>query len=167
MSPVRCCAREQGKIGIAAYSGENEALLWAVGSGLFGGVECSVNLFDANGLRSPLPAAAQLGLGVIARRPLGNAPWRFAQQPEGHYAETYWQRLHTLALDTAGLPWNELALRYAAHAAGVGSAIAGTASLAHLQHNAACVARGPLPADVLAAIAARQQAVGRHWRGEI
>ncbi len=160
-------AREQGKIGVAAYSGENEALQWAVGSGLFGGVECSVNLFDAAGLVSPLPAAAALGLGVIAKRPLGNAPWRFEQEPQGDYAQVYWQRMQTLALDTAGLPWDELALRFAAFAPGVSSAIAGTASIAHLRHNAALVAKGPLPDDVLAAIGARQRAVGRHWRGEI
>src|SRR5262245_552350 len=39
-------AREAGKIGIAAYSGENEALEWCVGSGRFGSVQCSVNVFD-------------------------------------------------------------------------------------------------------------------------
>ena len=39
-------AREQGKLRIAAYSGEHDALAWAVDSGSFGGVECSVNRFD-------------------------------------------------------------------------------------------------------------------------
>lgn len=160
-------ARDQGKLRVAAYSGENEALAWAVGSGVFGGLECSVNLFDPGSLRSPLPAAQALGLGVIAKRPLGNAPWRFATQPHGDYAETYWHRLHALALDTTGLPWDELALRYAAHAPGVACAITGTASVAHLRHNAALAARGPLPAALLQHIGARQLAVGRHWRGEV
>ena len=116
---------------------------------------------------SPLPAAQALGLGVIAKRPLGNAPWRHVDRPHGHYAETYWHRLHTLALDCAGLPWDQLALRYAAHAPGVTCAIAGTASVAHLRHNAALVDLGPLPAGLLLHIGERQRAVGRHWRGEV
>ena len=160
-------AHEQGKIGVAAYSGENEALAWAVGSARFGGVECSVNLFDPGSLVSPLPGALAQGLGVIAKRPLGNAPWRFAERPAGNYAELYWQRLQELALDTVGLPWDKLALRYTAHLAEVSSAIVGTASLQHLRHNVALAGKGPLPNEVLAAIHARQRAVGRHWRGDI
>lgn len=36
---------EQGKIRAAAYSGENAELSWAIKSGHFGSVACSVNLF--------------------------------------------------------------------------------------------------------------------------
>ena len=79
-------AREQGKVGCVAYSGENEALAWAVADGRFMGIECSVNLFDQASLERTLPDAAARGFGVIAKRPLGNAPWRFAQRPVGHYA---------------------------------------------------------------------------------
>ncbi len=160
-------AREQGKLRIAAYSGENDALAWAVNSGSFGGVECSVNLFDQGSLASPLPSAAQLGLGVIAKRPLGNAPWRFAERPRGDYCETYWERMQQLAYDTAGLPWDELALRFAAHQPKVSCAIVGTASIDHLRHNVALAEKGPLPAEVVGAIRARFQALGAGWPGEI
>jgi aryl-alcohol dehydrogenase-like predicted oxidoreductase len=157
--------QQQGHIGVAAYSGENEALAWAIKSGHFGGVECSVNLFDQNSL---LHTWAQTpGLGVIAKRPLGNAPWRFAERPMGHYGETYWQRMQTLSYDTTGLPWDELALRFAAFAPGVASAIAGTASTRHLLHNAALVAKGPLPPATVAALQMRFAAVGAGWGGEI
>jgi aryl-alcohol dehydrogenase-like predicted oxidoreductase len=160
-------AQQAGKVGTVAYSGENEALAWAVQSARFGGVECSVNLFDQASLAASLPQAAERGLGVIAKRPLGNAPWRFGQRPVGDYCETYWQRLQVLAYDTAGLPWDELALRFCAHQPLVGSAIVGTASVEHLRHNVALVQKGPLPANVVAALHDRFAAVGAGWRGEI
>lgn len=160
-------AHVQGKVGTVAYSGENDALAWAVDSGRFGGVECSVNLFDQASLGGPLVRAAEHGLGVIAKRPLGNAPWRFAERPAGHYAETYWGRLHSLAYDTAGMPWDELALRFAAFRPEVSCAIVGTASLEHLRHNITLIDKGPLPDDQVTAIRHRFAQVGAGWGGEI
>jgi aryl-alcohol dehydrogenase-like predicted oxidoreductase len=159
--------RAKGKIRVAAYSGENEALDWAVASTCFGGVECSVNLFDQASLGGPLVRARELGIGAIAKRPLGNAPWRFAEKPVGDYCETYWQRMQVLACDTTGLPWDEFALRFAAWQPEVSCAIAGTASIEHLRHNAAMVQKGPLPDDVVAALRRRFRAVGSGWRGEV
>jgi len=160
-------AQQAGKVGTVAYSGENEALAFAVDSGRFGGVECSVNLFDQNSLAGPLARAHERGLGVIAKRPLGNAPWRHALRPVGDYAETYWQRLQQLAYDSAGLPWDEFALRFSAHQPAVSCAIVGTASAAHLRHNVALAAKGPLPADLVTAVRQRFAAVGAGWRGEV
>ena len=159
--------RTKGKLRIAAYSGENEALAWAVASAKFCGIECSVNLFDQASLGGPLVQARERGLGVIAKRPLGNAPWRFAERPVGNYCETYWQRMQTLACDRAGLPWDELALRFAAWQPEVSCAIAGTASIEHLRHNVAIVEKGPLPADLVAALQRRFVSVGRDWGGEV
>ena len=159
--------REKGKIRVAAYSGENEALAWALADGRFGGVECSVNLFDQGGLAGPLAGARRDGLGVIAKRPLGNAPWRFAQRPVGDYAETYWERMHELAYDTSGMAWDEFALRFSAWQPEVSCAIVGTASVAHLKHNAAIVATGPLPDDVVAATRRRFAECGGAWSGQV
>jgi len=160
-------AREAGKIGVAAYSGENEELGWAVDSGLFGSVECSVNLFDQRSLAGPLARAAERGLGVIAKRPLGNAPWRFGARPAGDYCEIYWDRMQQLAYDLGGLPWNAFALRFAAHAPEVGCAIVGTASVEHLRHNVETVNQGPLPPGVTAAVRQRFAQIGSGWRGEV
>ena len=153
-------AREAGKIRVAAYSGDNEPLAWAVDSAAFGSVQCSVNLFDQHALRRSVPHAASRSMGVVAKRPLGNAPWRFEGEPTR-------ERMDALALDPAPLAWEELAIRFAAFAPGVASAVMGTTSVAHLQEAAAFVDKGPLPADVLATIAARYETVGLGWPGRI
>ena len=147
-----------GKIGVAAYSGDNEHLAYAVDSGRFGSIETSVNLADQWNLRHVVGQRAELG--VIAKRPLANAPWRFAERPVGDYAELYWERLRALALDPAGLAWDELALRFTAYAPGVHSAITGTASLEHLQRNIQILDAGPLPREVLDQIDAAWHRVG-------
>lgn len=159
--------REKGKIRIAAYSGENQALDWAVASGRFGGVECSVNLFDQINLGGSLEQAQDHGLGVIAKRPLGNAPWRFKAQPVGDYAEIYWERMRDLAYDTCGLPWDEFALRFSAWQPGVSCAIVGTASVAHLRHNVEIAATGPLPGNVALAVRNRFAECGADWPGQV
>jgi aryl-alcohol dehydrogenase-like predicted oxidoreductase len=150
-----------GKIGVAAYSGDNEHLAYAVDSGRFSSIETSVNLADQWNLRHVVGRRPELG--VIAKRPLANAPWRFHERPVGDYAELYWERLRELALDPAGLAWDELALRFTAYAPGVHSSITGTASLEHLLRNIALLERGPLPRDVLDQIDAAWQRVGADW----
>jgi aryl-alcohol dehydrogenase-like predicted oxidoreductase len=154
-----------GSVRVAAYSGDNEPLEQAARSGRFGSVETSVNLADQWSLRHVLPEHPELG--VIAKRPIANAPWRFAERPVGHYAELYWERLRALALDRAGLEWSELALRFSAFAPGVSSAIVGTANPENLRRNAAHLAKGPLPEEVLAAVAAAWQREAVDWPGSV
>jgi aryl-alcohol dehydrogenase-like predicted oxidoreductase len=141
-------ARDTGNIRVAGHSGESEALDSAVRSGHFAAFETSVNLVDQWSLTRILPAAQ--GHGVIAKRPLANAPWRFEERPVGHYAEAYWERVRTLALTPADGDWVGTAVRFSAHAPGVSSAIVGTASPEHIQAAASAVGRGPLPAEELA-----------------
>lgn len=64
-----------GKVRAAGYSGENEALRFAVSSGRFSAVQTSVNLFDQRGLDGPVAEAQQRGIIVLAKRPLANAVW--------------------------------------------------------------------------------------------
>ncbi|MEY9951877.1 aldo/keto reductase [Leifsonia sp. EB34] len=150
-----------GKVGVAGYSGDNEALAFAVGSGRFGAIEASVNIVDQWNLRNVL--GRHLEQGVIAKRPIANAPWRFPDRPTGHYAELYWERLQALDLDPGTTPWADLALRFTAYAPGVHTAIAGTAKLAHLRENIAAAAQGPLDPPTLAAIDAAWRAAGSAW----
>jgi aryl-alcohol dehydrogenase-like predicted oxidoreductase len=156
-----------GKIRVAAYSGDAAPLAWAVRSGRFGSVETSVNLCDQRGIDGDLPIAAARGLGVIGKRPLANAPWRFAERPVGDYAEVYWERLGAMGLDPGELAWDELALRFAAFQPGVSASIVGTASVEHLRKNAAQIARGPLPTATAQAIRAAFLHHDRDWIGQV
>lgn len=142
---LRSCV-DAGKVRVPGYSGENEALAWAAGAGVFGAVQSSVNLADQRSLREVLPEAARRGLGVVAKRPLANAPWRHSEQPAGVYGETYWLRLRELGLEPESDDWQGTALRFSAFTPGVSTAIVGTSRTANLEAAAAAVARGPLPA---------------------
>ena len=159
-------ARRAGKIRCAAYSGDNEALAWAAASGQFDSLQLSWNLCDQHAA-AVIERACEAGLGVIAKRPLANAPWRFDHRPAGHEAELYWDRWRALEIDPGTLPWDELAARFAAHDAGVSSAIIGTSQIPHLCHNAELVARGALPEAVVAAVRARFLAIGTTWPARI
>lgn len=164
-------ARQAGLIRVAAYSGENDALAWAVESGRFGSIETSVNLADQHSAHSVLPRARERGLGVIAKRPIANAVWQFEERPAGQYAETYWERLHQLDLngvrEQAGLDWAEFALRFTAYQPNVHSAIVGTANIDNLERNVRIIQEGPLRLDVLTQIEAAWERTGKTWPGEV
>jgi aryl-alcohol dehydrogenase-like predicted oxidoreductase len=157
-------ARDAGKVRVAGYSGENEALDWAAGCGHFTALETSVNLVDQWSLGHVLPRAGRHG--VIAKRPLANAPWRFAERPVGHYAETYWERLRTLGLTPADGDWAGTAARFSAYAPGVSTAIVGTASPEHLRAAVSAIERGPLPADEVARWRDAWAAQADAWPGQ-
>jgi aryl-alcohol dehydrogenase-like predicted oxidoreductase len=159
-------ARDAGKIRCAGYSGDNDALDWAAASGQFDALQMSWSVCDQHAAGA-IARAHRDGLGVIAKRPLANAPWRFAERPIGDEAELYWERWQALALAPHELAWDEIAVRFTAHHPGVSSAIVGTRQLAHLRHNAALVARGALSDGLVAALRDRFDAVGASWPGRI
>ncbi|WP_432563787.1 aldo/keto reductase [Kineococcus sp. SYSU DK003] len=111
-------------------------------------------------------------LATMVYNPLGGGlltgRHRFADQPtQGRfgnsalaamYTQRYWDaelfaavdRLKAIA-DTAGTTLAELALRWTAHQPAVDALLLGGSRSEQLEANIAAVARGPLPADVLAA----------------
>lgn len=143
-------AREAGRARFVGYSGEGDALAWAAARPeVFDVLECSLGVLDrAN--EELVQAAAARGQGVLAKRPLSNAPWRFAERPERGDVAIYWERLRALGLDPAPLPWDELALRVSAHAPGVTTILLGTSREDALARAAELVLRGPLPDDLAA-----------------
>lgn len=152
-----------GKVRVAGYSGDNEALEWAVRSGRFGCVETSINICDQRFIDHPLPIAMERGMGVIAKRPVANAPWRFQERPNGHYAEEYWHRWKTMNIDPKQYDWDEIALRFVTYTNGVHSSIVGTGSIEHLRRNAAMVNKGPLPEEVITAIRSAFREKDQNW----
>lgn len=160
-------ARDAGKVRVAGYSGENDALAWAIDSGRFGAVQTSVNLADQWSLHHVLGRAAEHGLGVVAKRPLANAPWRFDSQPCGSYAELYWTRLRAMGLKPADGDWLTLALRFSAFAPGVSTAIVGTGSPHHLAEAVEAAARGPLDPDEVARWRDAFAPFAAEWPGDV
>jgi aryl-alcohol dehydrogenase-like predicted oxidoreductase len=163
-------ARQAGKIRVAAYSGEGDALAWAIESGRFGSVQCSVNVFDQRSLEAVIPRAAKFGVGVIAKRPLANAPWQYDVCPRGQYVEPYWERMKKMRIDAArdfGMTWVRLLTRFSAYAYGVSAVIVGTANPQHLFGCASSIDRGPLPADVEYRVRAAFAENDDGWIGQI
>lgn len=160
-------AVEAGKVRAAAYSGDNAAMEYAVETGAFTVVQTSVNLFDQRAIERGVAWARAKDLGVIAKRPLGNAPWRFAERPSAHDLGEYWHRMRTLALDSRGLDWSDVALRFAAHVPGVSTCIVGTGRLEHLRRNIRALEAGPLPTDFAEAIRGAFRQRGAGWEGMI
>jgi aryl-alcohol dehydrogenase-like predicted oxidoreductase len=160
-------AVQAGKVRVSAYSGEGDALLWAVRSGLFGAVQCSVSVVDQAALDDAVAQAAARGVGVLGKRALGNAPWRFdARPPEPDVAEA-WDRFRALRPDAGGLGWPALFTRFAAFAPGVSAVLVGTASLAHLREAAGAVEQGPLDPARLASLRGAFAGAGRGWSGRV
>lgn len=138
----------RGKILAAGYSGEGDALEAAIALEPYSVLMASLNLCDQGILERALPEIRERGKQFLAKRPLANAPWRFAERPLGHYGEVYWERLRAMGLAPGPLDWDELALRFAAFQPGVTAIVAGTSQRERLRRNVALVARGPLPAEV-------------------
>ena len=130
----------------------------------------------ASGLSWHLPHSAITSTtkGVLAKRSLASAPWspNASRKSEPVYVER-WRDFVSPPNDPPrddpgdlfeGLPWDEIAFRFAAFAPGVTSALFGTRQNDNLARGIELVSRGPLASDVVAAIRARF----RHdWHGVI
>ena len=160
-------AVQAGKVRVSAYSGEGDALLWAVRSGLFGAVQCSVSVVDQAALDGAVAQAAARGIGVLGKRALGNAPWRFDARPTEPDVAEAWDRFRALRPDAGGLAWPALFTRFAAFAPGVSAVLVGTASLAHLRDAAGAVEQGPLDPARLASLRGAFAGAGRGWSGRV
>lgn len=158
-------AVRQGKVRVAAYSGDNEELDFAIHSGRFGSAMSSLNVCEQGPIDRILHVAKEKGMGYIAKRPIANAPWRFAEQPHGHYCEEYWHRWQAMALEF-DMDLNELALRFTAYTWGVDSCIVGTTNLEHLKHNIAQIRKGKLPEEIIERLRKAHQRHGGEWRGQ-
>jgi aryl-alcohol dehydrogenase-like predicted oxidoreductase len=158
-------AVEKGKVRIPAYSGDNDHLDFAISTGHFRSIQTSLNIADQMALTRGVAEARKRNLGVIAKRPIANAPWRFAQRPTGHYCEEYWQRLKVMNIDPGEIGWHELAIRFVAFLPGVHSSIIGTTSINHLKENLRYIEKGPLPKNIANQITQAFEQHGKNWTG--
>lgn len=163
-------AREAGKTRFIGYSGDGENALEAVGSGVFDTLQTSFNIADQEPLAMALPEAQKMNIGVIAKRPIANAAWRYgAKQPADDYHHEYWRRLRALDYDfLSGDEAAATALRFTLAALQVATAIVGTTNPKRWQENARILQDGTLPPNEVEAIHARWcKVAGDDWKGQV
>ncbi|MFB5189664.1 aldo/keto reductase [Alicyclobacillus fastidiosus] len=162
-------ARDAGKVRYIGYSGDNEAALYAVESGVFDSLQTSINVADQSVIDQVLPAARDKGMGVIAKRPIANVAWQYEHTPENSYYVAYWERLKELQYGFTKQSLTEAvstALRFTLSVPGVTTAIVGTTNPGRWQQNADLVNQGPLDATAYDEIRARWREVAKpDWVG--
>lgn len=164
-------ARERGYTRFIGYSGDGGAARYAVECGRFDALQISVNVADMEAIDTVLPLAVERGLGVIAKRPVANAAWRYGDvPPEESYHMVYWERLRKLNYEFTHRPMSEaisLALRFTLAQPGVATAIVGTKKPGRWNENARLLEAGPLPNADIAAIRRRWAEVAApDWVGQ-
>jgi aryl-alcohol dehydrogenase-like predicted oxidoreductase len=167
---AECYDDSEGFTRHIGYSGDGEAARYAIECGRFDTLQTSVSIADQECFELTLPLAAQRGMGVIAKRPIANAVWRYARRPAEPYYQAYWKRLR--ALDYPFLRDAErvvsTALRFTLAAPGVHTAIVGTKRPERWPANARLLEAGPLPAAETERIRARWRQVAEpSWTGEV
>jgi aryl-alcohol dehydrogenase-like predicted oxidoreductase len=125
-----------------------------------------VNVFDQRAIDRVVIPAGKRGIGLIAKRPIGNAPWLHANQPAGQYCEQYWLRMKAMGLDF-GADWADIALRFTAYAEGVTSCIVGGKNIGHIRSNIASIARGPLTPDIVSKMRVAFKQRDDNWGGQV
>ncbi|MBS38932.1 MAG: aldo/keto reductase [Thiotrichales bacterium] len=153
-------ARDAGKCRFIGYSGDNEAVAFAVEHEAVDVVEMSVNICDQANIVNVFPNIRRRNIGVLAKRPIANAAWTDPAVRRGiyvNYAMNYSDRLATMGIqptdlgfaEPAELAWPEIALRFTLAHSEVSTAIVGTTDPANVQRNLEIAAKGPLPEDVV------------------
>jgi len=163
-------AREKGYSRYIGYSGDGQAARYAIECGAFDALQTSVSIADQEAIDLTLPLAQARQMGVIAKRPIANAVWRYTEKPELAYHQTYWERIQQLDYDflrTDPEHAASIALRFTLSVPGVHTAIVGTTKPGRWRENAALLAAGPLPADQFDAIRARWRKIADPtWVGQ-
>jgi aryl-alcohol dehydrogenase-like predicted oxidoreductase len=162
-------ARAAGKTRFIGYSGDSHDALYAVNTGAFDTLQISVSIADQESIDLVLPKAARRGMGVIAKRPVANAVWRYPQKPDADYYVPYWERMRELKYDFAqdGHAF-DTAIRFTLSVPGVHVAIVGTATPGRWQENAKVVAKGPLEKEEFEKIRTVWRArAKKEWVGQI
>ncbi len=130
-------AKAKGKARFIGYSGDNEALQFAINLGIFDVVETSFNILDqANA--SAIAQANQRHMGILIKRPIANAVPGRSEKPRSDYAAQYWPRWQSIGLsssDINGLPWLDVAVRFTAFWSGVSSVLVGSSHAEHMLDN--------------------------------
>ncbi len=163
--------KKAGKTRYIGYSGDGQAALYAINTGAFDSLQTSCSIADQQSIDLTIPEAAKRGMGVIAKRPVANAAWRYTENDIDAYARPYLDRLKQLKYDFLNGDATRAiatALRFTLSVPGVDTAIVGTTKPGRWRDNARLLEEGKLPGQQYEAIRARWQEVsGGLWGGEV
>ena len=163
-------AKQAGKTRFIGYSGENVAATYAVSCGAFDTLQTSVNVCDQRSIIDWVAAAQKAEMGVIAKRPIANACWRWATEAEcPDYPKPYWKRLQKLDYDFLKTDYvTETALRFTLTVPGVHTMIVGTKNPDRWAQNAALINAGVLTSADYHAIRDRWKSCAElDWSGQV
>jgi aryl-alcohol dehydrogenase-like predicted oxidoreductase len=136
----------------------------------FDTLQTSVNIADQEALEMTLPLAQQRQMGVIAKRPIANAVWRYSQKPDNTYYHSYWERLRKLDYDYLRGDAKQrvsIALRFTLSVPGVHTAIVGTKNPRRWRENAELLQEGTLTRESIEKIRARWRELAEpSWVGQ-
>lgn len=167
-------ARDAGKTRFIGYSGDNENAEWAVNSGIFDTLQTSFNLVDQNARKRLFPKAEEQGMGVIIKRPIGNATWGATADPNPYahhatsYTEEYFRRAQILQSEgpLPSEPSDRIltAMGFLFAHPEVDVAIVGTQRAHHLKSNVELVSNDlPISADAVAELHDRYDRLSEDW----
>ena len=148
--------REEGlvrHVGASVYG--EEAAQTVLRDGRFGVLQAAFSMLDQRLAVAILPAAAAASTAFLARSVL----LRGVLTPKARWLPNHLDELRAAAAricDVLGLSWEELpqiAIRYCCHACGVSSVLVGVRSSREVGDALDAVGQGPLPADMISAIA--------------
>jgi aryl-alcohol dehydrogenase-like predicted oxidoreductase len=162
-------ARDKGYTRYIGYSGDSLAARYAVECGRFDTLQTSISIADLEAIDLTMPLARERNMGVIAKRPIANAAWRWTTKPENSYYQPYWERFRKLQYDFLRSPEGaSIALRFTLNVPGVHTAIVGTKKPGRWHENAELLEAGPLPSDQSEQIRARWREVAdSSWVGQV
>jgi aryl-alcohol dehydrogenase-like predicted oxidoreductase len=170
-------AREQGKVRFLGYSGDNEAAKYSIECGKFDTLMTSLSVLDQSSLEEILPMAHAADMGVIIKRPICNAVFRYKEMPEIGYYREYWRRMGVLEypfmrgdarMDSGPDGAAGVMLRFVAMVEGVHTMVVGTTSPGRWESNNALLQAGALSKERFDAIRERwDRLAGPDWRGQI
>jgi len=169
-------AKKAGKTRYIGYSGDSQTARWAVECGRFDALQTSINIADQECIELTLPLAKEKQMGVIAKRPIANAAWRYDAKPDTGYHQEYWRRLQELKYEwatgearakTDASGPAATAMRFTAMQPGVCVLIVGTTKPERWKQNAELMEAGPLSKELAESIRARWKATAKpDWTGQ-